>query len=126
MRRATAPSSTRPWRPRSTRPARTIRGGARRRSLSGCSRVRHLGYPGRVSQIAPLSPVVPATDAVRMVRRSPGVDAVGLEARAADLATRSIKKDAKLWALDLVIRSMDLTSLEGSDTVGKIVAMCAK
>ena len=61
-----------------------------------------------------------------MVRRSPGVDAVGLEARAADLATRSIKKDAKLWALDLAIRCMDLTSLEGSDTVGKIVAMSAK
>jgi deoxyribose-phosphate aldolase len=79
-----------------------------------------------VSQIAPLSPVVPAPEAVRMVRRSPGVDAVGLEARAADLATRSIKKDAKLWALDLAIRCMDLTSLEGSDTVGKIVAMSAK
>ena len=61
-----------------------------------------------------------------MVRGSPGVDAVGLEARAADLATRSIKKDAKLWALDLAIRCMDLTSLEGSDTVGKIVAMSAK
>jgi deoxyribose-phosphate aldolase len=79
-----------------------------------------------VSQIAALSPVVPAPEAVRMVRRSPGVDAVGLEARAADLATRSIKRDAKLWALDLAIRCMDLTSLEGSDTVGKIVAMSAK
>jgi deoxyribose-phosphate aldolase len=54
------------------------------------------------------------------------VDAVGLEERAASLAKRSIKKDAKLWALDLAIRSMDLTTLEGSDTTGKIVAMCAK
>lgn len=79
-----------------------------------------------MSQLAPLSPPVPAAEAVRMVRRAPGVDAVGLEARAADLATRSIKKDAKLRALDLVIRCIDLTTLEGSDTVGKVVAMCAK
>jgi len=61
-----------------------------------------------------------------MVRRTPGVDAVGLEARAADLATRSIKREAKLWALDLAIRCMDLTTLEGSDTIGKVVALCAK
>jgi deoxyribose-phosphate aldolase len=54
------------------------------------------------------------------------VDAVGLEERAASLGTRSIKREAKLWGLHLVIRSMDLTTLEGSDTVGKIVAMCAK
>src|SRR6266508_4563422 len=50
----------------------------------------------------------------------------GLEERAASLSKRSIKRDSKLWALDLAIRSMDLTTLEGSDTVGKIVAMCAK
>jgi deoxyribose-phosphate aldolase len=67
-----------------------------------------------------------ASDAVRLVGRTVAVDAVGLEARAASLATRSIKRDAKLWALDLAIRCMDLTSLEGNDTVGKIVAMCAK
>jgi len=54
------------------------------------------------------------------------VDAVGLEERAASLATRSIKKDSKLWALDLAIRCMDLTTLEGADTPGKIVAICAK
>jgi len=63
---------------------------------------------------------------VRMAVRTTAVDAVGLEERAASLAKRSIKKDAKLWALDLAIRSMDLTTLEGSDTVGKIVAICAK
>jgi deoxyribose-phosphate aldolase len=51
---------------------------------------------------------------------------VGLEERAASLAKRSIKRDSKLWALDLAIRCMDLTTLEGSDTTGKIVAMCAK
>ena len=67
-----------------------------------------------------------AREALRLVARTPAVDAVGLEARAAGLATRSIKRDAKLWALDLAIRCMDLTTLEGSDTAGKIVAICAK
>jgi deoxyribose-phosphate aldolase len=56
----------------------------------------------------------------------PGVDQVGAEARAAGLATRSIKKDAKLTALDLAIRMVDLTTLEGADTPGKVRAMCAK
>jgi deoxyribose-phosphate aldolase len=69
---------------------------------------------------------VAAPEAVRMAVRTTAVDAVGLEERAASLAMRSIKKDAKLWALDLAIRSMDLTTLEGSDTVGKVVALCAK
>jgi deoxyribose-phosphate aldolase len=70
--------------------------------------------------------VIAPAEAPRLVARTPAVDAVGLEARAAALATRSIKKDAKVWALDLAIRCMDLTTLEGTDTVGKIVAMCAK
>jgi deoxyribose-phosphate aldolase len=65
-------------------------------------------------------------DASRLVARATPVDAVGLEERAASLAKRSIKREAKLFALDLAIRSMDLTTLEGSDTTGKIVAMCAK
>jgi deoxyribose-phosphate aldolase len=56
----------------------------------------------------------------------PGVDAVGAEARVATLATRSIKKDAKLWALDTAIRMVDLTTLEGADTPGKVRALCAK
>ena len=65
-------------------------------------------------------------DAPRVVARVTPVDAVGLEERAASLVKRSIKRDSKLWALDLAIRCMDLTTLEGSDTAGKIVAMCAK
>jgi len=65
-------------------------------------------------------------DAVRLVTRAPAVDAVGLEERAASLGKRSIKKASKLWALDLAIRCMDLTTLEGVDTVGKVEAMCAK
>ena len=54
------------------------------------------------------------------------VDAVALEARAADLATRSIKRDSKLWALDMVVRMIDLTTLEGADTPGKVAALCSK
>ncbi|MEO6713720.1 MAG: deoxyribose-phosphate aldolase [Mycobacteriales bacterium] len=56
----------------------------------------------------------------------PGVDQVGAESRAATLGTRSIKKDAKLWALDAAIRMIDLTTLEGADTPGKVRALCAK
>lgn len=56
----------------------------------------------------------------------PGVDQVGAEARASMLATRSIKNDAKRTALDLAISMVDLTTLEGADTPGKVRAMCAK
>src|SRR6187431_923295 len=54
------------------------------------------------------------------------VDAVAVEERAASLAKRSIKREAKLFALDLAIRMMDLTTLEGADTPGKVSALCAK
>jgi deoxyribose-phosphate aldolase len=54
------------------------------------------------------------------------VDQVAVEERAASLARRSIKKDAKLFALDLAIRMMDLTTLEGQDTPGKIAALSSK
>jgi deoxyribose-phosphate aldolase len=56
----------------------------------------------------------------------PGVDQVGAEARAAMLATRSIKTTAKAWAIELAIRMVDLTTLEGADTPGKVRALCAK
>ncbi len=54
------------------------------------------------------------------------VDAVALEERAATLAKRSIKRESKLRALDLAIRMMDLTTLEGQDTPGKVAALCSK
>jgi deoxyribose-phosphate aldolase len=54
------------------------------------------------------------------------VDQVGIEERAAMLAKRSIKREAKLWALDLAIRMIDLTTLEGKDTPGKIRALAGK
>src|SRR6201996_3751766 len=56
----------------------------------------------------------------------PGVDRVGAEARAAVLSSRSIKTTAKRWALDTAISMIDLTTLEGQDTPGKVRAMCAK
>ena len=54
------------------------------------------------------------------------VDEVALEARAAELAKRSIKRESKRFALELAIRMMDLTTLEGSDTPGKVRALCTK
>ncbi|GIV00612.1 MAG: 2-deoxyribose-5-phosphate aldolase [Actinomycetota bacterium] len=65
-------------------------------------------------------------EAVRLATRTTAVDAVGLEERAAALGKRSIKREAKLFALDLAIRCTDLTTLEGADTPGKVVAVCAK
>src|SRR5919204_906465 len=54
------------------------------------------------------------------------IDAVALEERAAVLARRSIKREAKVFALELAIRMMDLTTLEGQDTPGKIAALASK
>ncbi|HEU4910798.1 MAG TPA: deoxyribose-phosphate aldolase, partial [Actinomycetes bacterium] len=62
----------------------------------------------------------------RFLHGLPGVDQVGAEARAATLSTRSIKTTAKQWAIDLAIRMIDLTTLEGQDTPGKVRALCAK
>src|SRR4051794_21266006 len=52
----------------------------------------------------------------RFLHGLPGVDQVGLEARASGLGTRSIKTTAKAWALDTAISMVDLTTLEGADT----------
>ncbi len=56
----------------------------------------------------------------------PGVDQVGAEARVATLGTRSIKTTAKAWAIDTAIGMIDLTTLEGADTPGKVASLCAK
>ena len=81
---------------------------------------------------APATPA-PLADATRdeaSLRRFllglPGVDQVGVEQRAAGLGTRSIKKDAKRWAIDTAISMVDLTTLEGADTRGKVRALAAK
>jgi deoxyribose-phosphate aldolase len=62
----------------------------------------------------------------RFLHGLPGVDQVGAEARAAGLGTRSIKTTAKAFAIDLAISMVDLTTLEGQDTHGKVRALAAK
>ena len=61
-----------------------------------------------------------------LLGRVTAVDQVGVEERVEALRRRSIKKASKLWALDLAIRMIDLTTLEGKDTPGKVRALCAK
>lgn len=56
----------------------------------------------------------------------PGVDQIGAQERVAALSTRSIKTTSKMWAIDTAIRMVDLTTLEGMDTRGKVIAMCHK
>lgn len=74
-----------------------------------------------------LSDIVRSEAALRtFLHGLPGVDQVGADARAAALGTRSIKTSAKAWAIDLAIRMVDLTTLEGADTPGKVRALCAK
>jgi deoxyribose-phosphate aldolase len=76
---------------------------------------------------ASLADVTASNDTLRrFLHGLPGIDQVGVEARAATLATRSIKTTAKAFALDLAIRMVDLTTLEGQDTPGKVRALCAK
>ena len=75
------------------------------------------------------APVLPRGFELPLEPRLPrigSVDAVALEERAATLGKRSIKKDAKLWALELAVRVIDLTTLEGADTPGKVAALCSK
>jgi deoxyribose-phosphate aldolase len=62
----------------------------------------------------------------RFLHGLPGVDEVGAAGRVAALGTRSIKADSKRWAIDLAIRMVDLTTLEGMDTPGKVRALCSK
>src|SRR5436853_4238752 len=75
------------------------------------------------------TPVLPRGFELPLEPRLPrigSVDAVALEERAASLAKRSIKREAKVFALDLAVRMMDLTTLEGADTPGKVAALASK
>ncbi len=62
----------------------------------------------------------------RWLHGLPGVDEVGANARAATLGTRSIKTTSKAWALELAVRMVDLTTLEGADTPGTVRSLAAK
>src|SRR6201987_3917785 len=75
------------------------------------------------------APALPAGFELPLEARLPRIGAVGavaLEERAASLAKRSIKREAKGWALLLAVRTIDLTTLEGSDTPGKAAAISSK
>ena len=106
-----------------TRPGRKIRATA----LAG-------GPPSGTVLTGVTAPPVPGTSGAlasdtalrRALHGLPGVDQVGAQQRAAALATRSIKREAKLWALNMAVRMVDLTTLEGADTPGKIRGLCAK
>jgi len=87
-----------------------------------------VGDAGAVSTTTtPLAEVAASNSTLRaFLHGLPGVDRVGADARAAMLGTRSIKTTSKKQAIDLAIRMVDLTTLEGADTPGKVKAMCAK
>lgn len=59
-------------------------------------------------------------------RLSPSVDKVGVEERCARFQTRSIKNESKIQGLKLALNMIDLTTLEGKDTPGKVKQMCYK
>ncbi|MFC3995586.1 deoxyribose-phosphate aldolase [Nocardiopsis sediminis] len=71
-------------------------------------------------------PAAPNSSLRAFLHGLPGVDEVGARARAQDLSTRSIKTTAKAHAIDLAISMVDLTTLEGADTPGKVRSLCAK
>ncbi|HJX42678.1 MAG TPA: deoxyribose-phosphate aldolase [Geodermatophilus sp.] len=75
----------------------------------------------------PLDDVTRSDAALRaFLHGLPGVDQVGAEQRAATLGTRSIKTTAKAWAIDTAIAMVDLTTLEGADTPGRVRSLAAK
>jgi len=75
------------------------------------------------------APAPPRGFELPLAKRLPrigSIDQVAVEGRAADLAKRSIKREAKVFALELALRCCDLTTLEGQDTPGKVAALCSK
>src|ERR1700749_2361276 len=70
---------------------------------------------------------LPAQAAFRRLLKEVGpVDYVGIEERVAKYTTRSIKKASKLKGLKLAASMVDLTTLEGKDTPGKVASLCQK
>jgi len=69
---------------------------------------------------------VTASPTMPDLSQSPTIDQVGVEERVARLCTRSIKKSAKMDALKMVLSMIDLTTLAGMDTPGKVKQLCSK
>src|SRR3954464_6358438 len=90
---------------------------------SGCSRLRP-----RLRSMAQ-APALPTGFELPLEPRLPrigSIDQVALEEPAATLAKRSIKRESKVFALELAVRMTDLTTLEGADTPGKVAALASK
>ncbi len=85
-----------------------------------------MSIPSTINTRAMLGTDVTETTLKAFLNGLPGVDAVGLAARAADLGSRSIKASSKAWAIDKIITLIDLTTLEGADTPGKVHSLAAK
>ena len=86
---------------------------------------KEVGTP-RVSAVSVLGGSVTDGALKSFLEGIPGVDVVGAEARSAGFATRSIKTTSKVWGLDQIIRMVDLTTLEGADTPGKVRSLARK
>src|SRR5881409_2589817 len=85
--------------------------------------------PRSYTQLMAQAPVLPRGFELPLEPRLPrigSVDAVALEERAGSLARRSIKREAKVFALELAVRMSDLTTFEGQDTPGKVAALASK
>src|SRR3954464_5913197 len=109
-------------------------------SRAGCAQGRMIAMTHVLDPDAPSAyarpiagPLPPYDDVTRsdsafraFLHGLPGVDQVGAEARTAVLSTRSIKTTAKAWAIDTAISMVDLTTLEGADTPGKVRSLAAK
>ncbi|HEY7705167.1 MAG TPA: deoxyribose-phosphate aldolase [Acidimicrobiia bacterium] len=85
-----------------------------------------MASPATVTRTGLLPDRVTTAALTNFLRSVPAVDEVGVGERVASLSTRSIKRDSKLAALTLAVEMMDLTTLEGKDTAGKVAQMCAK
>ena len=111
---------------------KSLHGGVRYRGstalpagTTNATKLHRVSAPAAVH--APFADVASSNQALRrFLSGLPGVDEVGALSRTATLSTRSIKKASKMWALDQAIRMVDLTTLEGADTPGKVRALCAK
>ncbi len=69
---------------------------------------------------------VPDSNRMPDLGQVPHVDEVGVKERVARFQTRSIKKESKIEALHMVLSMIDLTTLEGQDTPGKVRQLCQK
>lgn len=63
---------------------------------------------------------------MKQKEKVPSIDQVGIESRAASFTKRSVKNEAKVAGLKLAVSMMDLTTLEGADTKGKVTQLCRK